>query len=73
MVIKGSLRFPKNSGTPEPEPYHWLQFNVLPSNQRNSFHFSATGVIETVYKQIRKTKIPQVVLIRAWIPTKDGH
>ena len=26
---------PQNSGTPEPEPNHWLQFNVLARNQRN--------------------------------------
>ena len=73
MVIKGSLHSPLKSGTPEPEPYHWLQFNVLPRNQQNYFHFSVIGVIETVYEQIQqnyKTRIPQVVLIRAWIPTQ---
>ena len=73
MIIKGSLHSPQNSGTPEPEPYHWLQFSVLPRNQQNQFHFSVIGVTEIVYEQIwqnGKTRIPQVVLIRTWIPTQ---
>lgn len=30
MVFNGLLHPLKNSGTPGPEPYHWLQFNVIP-------------------------------------------